>query len=88
MADAWNNRGAAHLEAGRPDQAVRDCTQAIELAPDFGPAYRNRAVGFLATKAFDKAWHAVKMCEKLGYGVDATLLKELSAASPPLPRSP
>jgi tetratricopeptide (TPR) repeat protein len=40
---AQNNLGTAYLQAGRPDEAIRCFSRAIELKPDFFEAYNNRA---------------------------------------------
>ncbi|MEB8342615.1 tetratricopeptide repeat protein [Streptomyces endophyticus] len=40
---AYWNRGAAQRDLGRPDEAERDFTRALELQPDYGPALIDRA---------------------------------------------
>ena len=40
---AYSNRGAALLELGRPDDAVRDFDQAVALDPWYAEAYNNRS---------------------------------------------
>jgi len=41
---AYNNRCAAHIEQGRHDKAIADCSQAIQLDPDDATAYHNRGL--------------------------------------------
>jgi tetratricopeptide (TPR) repeat protein len=46
---AQNNLGAAYLQAGRPDEAIRCFSKAIELAPEFFEACNNRAAAYTLT---------------------------------------
>ncbi len=36
-ASAWSNMGNVHLSLGRPQEAIKEFTQAIALAPEVGP---------------------------------------------------
>lgn len=43
LAIAYNNRGSAQDDLGRPEQALADYTQAIKIAPSHADAYYNRS---------------------------------------------
>jgi tetratricopeptide (TPR) repeat protein len=45
-ADAYFNQGIANAEAGDIDQAIRDFTKVIELAPNDAAAYYNRGIAY------------------------------------------
>src|SRR5262249_44377369 len=70
-AQAWSNRGRTHNQLGRPNQAVADCSKAVELAPKegiywnyLGEAHYRAGDGKAAVAALDKA-------VELGRGGDA-----------------
>jgi tetratricopeptide (TPR) repeat protein len=44
LADGYLNRGIAHAVTGKPEQAEKDVSKAIALAPTYVDAYRVRAV--------------------------------------------
>jgi tetratricopeptide (TPR) repeat protein len=44
---AYSNRGYAYLQNGQVQQALDDCTRAIELKPDLAEAYDTRGAAYL-----------------------------------------
>ena len=42
----YYNRGVAYGDKGNYDQAISDCTRAIELDPNYADAYYNRGVAY------------------------------------------
>ncbi|MEW6672827.1 MAG: tetratricopeptide repeat protein [Thermodesulfobacteriota bacterium] len=54
-AQAYNNRGLAHFDKGRYDQAVADFSQAIAIDPKNAAAYSNRGDTYLLMGRYDLA---------------------------------
>ncbi len=50
FADGWVNRGACEITSAKYAEAVKDLSEAIRLAPNFTPAYMNRAAVYVALK--------------------------------------
>ncbi len=59
-------RGNAYDDLGDSERAIKDYGRAIELRPEFAPAYLNRAVAYYRNAAYDKALADVKTCKELG----------------------
>lgn len=55
LADGYLNRGIAHAEIGKPDQAVADMTKAIDASPRYVNAYVARATIYRRLKKTDLA---------------------------------
>jgi tetratricopeptide (TPR) repeat protein len=60
---------------------MSDFTKAIELNPDNGYAYNNRAVLYFQLQEYDKAWADVKSSESSGYAVNPRFISDLQKAS-------
>ena len=43
----YSMRGAAHNALGKYDIALKDLNRAIEISPDYAPAYTNKAITFM-----------------------------------------
>jgi tetratricopeptide (TPR) repeat protein len=52
---AWSYRAGLHLRRGMWGDVVEDATQAIELAPDYPPPYKLRAIAHEAHRQTEKA---------------------------------
>lgn len=52
---AYNNRASAHNTAGRFEQAITDCSKAIELYPMLAEAWNNRGVAYRNTGQIERA---------------------------------
>ncbi len=44
---SYSMRGAAHNALGNYREAVRDLNMALDISPDYAPAYTNKAISFL-----------------------------------------
>lgn len=55
VAEAYNNRGNALKDLGRPDEAIADYDKAISLRPDYAEAYNNRGIVFKDLNRLDEA---------------------------------
>jgi tetratricopeptide (TPR) repeat protein/tRNA A-37 threonylcarbamoyl transferase component Bud32 len=53
----YNNRGIVHLRLGEYEQAVRDCTAALEHNAQYAEAYANRGVAYRGQGKNDLALH-------------------------------
>ena len=52
----WHaDRGYKLFNQGNYDEAIKECTEAIELAPDFAEAYRNRGIAYVQKGELDQA---------------------------------
>lgn len=74
----YKDRGDAYLVKGNVGQAISDYTKAIEINPDDGEAYNNRAIMYFGEKEYAKAKEDVRRAQALGYEVSPQLLKNLS----------
>ena len=84
-AESYKDSGDAEIIKGNVNQAIADYTKAIEINPNDGEAYNNRAVMYLGVKEYAKAKEDVHKAQALGYGVSPQLLENLgreSAKSP------
>jgi tetratricopeptide (TPR) repeat protein len=52
---AYNNRASAHNTARRFEQAITDCSKAIELSPMLAEAWNNRGVAYRNTGQIERA---------------------------------
>ena len=77
-AEDYKNRGDAHLASGNVKQAISDYTRAIEINPEDGEAYNNRAVMYFGEKEYAKAREDVGRAQALSYEVSPRLLKNLN----------
>ena len=68
-------------QKGRYDQAISDCSKALEINPRLASAYSGRAVAYYHKGKYDKAWTDVSKAQALEYEVDADFLKALQEAS-------
>lgn len=55
LAVAYNNRGNAYYGKGDFDRAIEDCTQAIQLRPDYPAAFNNRGNAHAARHEYEPA---------------------------------
>jgi tetratricopeptide (TPR) repeat protein len=55
LAGAYFNRGLAYCGKGLHDQAIADCTKAIELEPDWAEPYVNRGGAYVGKGLHDQA---------------------------------
>ncbi|NJD33993.1 MAG: tetratricopeptide repeat protein [Betaproteobacteria bacterium] len=55
VAEAYNNRGNALLDLGRPEEALASYDKALALEPDYAEAHTNRANALKDLKRFDEA---------------------------------
>jgi len=46
LADSYNNRAAVFLNTGLIEKAINDLNRSIQLDPEFGLAFANRAVAY------------------------------------------
>jgi serine/threonine-protein kinase len=51
----YNDRGIAHGEKGKYDQAISDFNKAIEINPRYGKAYNNRGIVYRLKGRYDQA---------------------------------
>ena len=54
-AEAFNNRGLAHMELGDLDRAIKDLDQALRLNERLAPAYLNRGIAYNTQSQFESA---------------------------------
>lgn len=73
----YKGRGDAYLTQGNLDRAILSYDKAIEVDPNDGEAYNNRAVMYYAKREYDKAWADVHKAQELGYAVSPKLLEDL-----------
>lgn len=52
---AYRNRASAYISHGDFDRAIRDCTRAIELKPDYMDAYYHRGLAYQRLRDFGAA---------------------------------
>ena len=52
----WHaDQGYKLFNQGRYDEAIKECTEAIELAPNFAEAYSNRGIAYVQKGELDQA---------------------------------
>ena len=54
-AEWHSNQGAYLVEESRYDEAIKECSEAIELAPDFAEAYSKRGIAYVQKGELDQA---------------------------------
>lgn len=77
-AEDYKNRGDAYSASGNVKQAISDYTKAIEINPNDGEAYNNRAVMYFGEREYAKAKEDVRRAQALGYKVSPQLLENLN----------
>ena len=78
---AYNNRGLAYINKGQYDEAISDCTKAIEINPELAEAYSNRGGAYYFRKEYDNAWDDVEKAQDLGFQIDPVFLQDLQEVS-------
>ncbi len=73
----YSMRGAAHNALGQFDMALKDLNRAIDISPDYAPAYTNKAITFM--RMGDNAMARVNIDEALY--LDRTNLTVLMTAA-------
>ncbi len=68
LASAYNGRASAFKFTNRPDEAIRDWKQAMELQPDFVDVYFNLGITYLETGNKAEALQVLNSCKKRFYG--------------------
>jgi tetratricopeptide (TPR) repeat protein len=62
---AYNNLGGAYIDIGRYQEAIKDCSQAIRIRPDFADAHGNRGAAYvklgLCREAIEDCNQAIKI---------------------------
>jgi Flp pilus assembly protein TadD len=53
---AYNTRGAAYARLARYSDAINDFNKAVQVDPNYAPAYANRALAFRQTNRNDAAF--------------------------------
>jgi tetratricopeptide (TPR) repeat protein len=64
---AYNNRGSALQETGQVKRAIEDYTAAIQLNPQLGEAFYNRAIAFAVLGKIIEAKQDLDQAETLGF---------------------
>ena len=64
-----------------PKSEITDYNKALEINPRLAAAYYNRAIVYLSTGQYDKAWEDVYKAQDLGVKIRPNLLKNLRGAS-------
>ena len=80
-AEDYKDRGDACMAKGDTGQAISEYTKAIEVNPNDGEAYNNRAVMYFGEKEYAKAKEDVSKAQALGYTVSSQLLENLNRES-------
>ena len=75
LADTYNNRAAVFLNAGFIEQAIFDLNTAINLDPEFGLAFSNRAVAHALIGNLDLLEKDLDMAVILGVDREQLLLQ-------------
>jgi len=78
---AYVNIGISLLDKAGFEQAVSDCTKAIEINPKYLEAYIVRARIYILANDFDKAWADIHKVEELGGTIRPEFLEALRKAS-------
>lgn len=65
--EAWHRRGSCKITNADYEGALPDFDKAIELKPDYAPAYYNRGMAWFYLGEQDKACESWKMAEEAGY---------------------
>lgn len=80
-ADFRSHRGQTWGQAGNPSSAAADFTAAIELDPNFAPAWIGRIAADMQLGNFDRAWEDVRHAQALGGDIPPRLLNQLRQLS-------
>ena len=81
IAEEYSNYGLAAAKEDDFPRAIADFTNAIEMDPDFGEAYYNRAVVYFMAKDYNSAWTDAHKAEQSGYGVNPEFASKLKKVS-------
>jgi tetratricopeptide (TPR) repeat protein len=65
----------------RYDEAISDCSKAIEIDPELALAYNNRGLAYYGKGEFDNAWEDFSKAESLGFRFPPRLIKDLYEVS-------
>lgn len=66
---AYNNRGYAKLQLGKPQEALKDINTSLKFYPTNAYAYKNRALVYVELKDKEKACQDLDKANKLGFSV-------------------
>jgi len=80
-AEFYNNLGYNYALQGQFVQAIALFTKAIEIVPNYAPAYYNREILYDHLKEYDKAWGDVHKAQKWGIKDDPGLMSALKRDS-------
>jgi tetratricopeptide (TPR) repeat protein len=75
------NRGLGSYWKGQYDQAISDCTKALEINPRNAAAYNNRGIAYFHKREYEKSWKDVEKAQSLGYQIQPKFLDDLRKAS-------
>jgi len=67
-AKLYSNRATVGSKLGNFEQAIKDCTTALEYDPAFLKVYLRRADLHMKTENFEKAVHDYEKCKELDGG--------------------
>lgn len=65
--EAWHLKGSCRITSGEFHESLEDFDKAIELKPDYAPAYYNRGMAWFYIGDQEKACEDWKMAESIGY---------------------
>jgi tetratricopeptide (TPR) repeat protein len=60
---------------------MSDLNKSLEINPNYGRAYYNRAINYFLQKEYDNAWADLHKAETLGIVDDTNLTSDLKKAS-------
>jgi tetratricopeptide (TPR) repeat protein len=73
--------GRCYFELERWDDAIGAWRTVVAFDRDYGQAYSGLASAYFETGDYDRAWLAVRDCQRLGAYTDPTLISKLQEAS-------
>ena len=76
-AEDFKSRGDVFTSQGKIDNAISDYSKAIEINPNDGEAYNNRAIIYYGKKEYAKAWEDTQRAKELGYSVSSQFIENL-----------
>jgi tetratricopeptide (TPR) repeat protein len=81
-ANSYVNRGNVRVLLGRLDEAIRDYSKAIELAPGDPDTYYNRALAYFRAKDIVHARQDAERASSLGRRPGPDFMRALEEAAP------